>query len=260
MNLLYKSMNIPESCVVGNTLFKKLFYENASMNIKDKELFKDHINKITWEYSFKSDTINILPYKDDEREYDEIALLGVDLEEDSRYKKIAEIIQKTIPYPLILVMKYNGRILINVAHKRLNKVDETKDTIEEFLYTDWIDLENSTERDNHFFESINIRMLSYTNFYKFYSDFVDKVNVFNASQYQESIYDNNLEVSEIKAITDKIENYDKKINEIKNSIKNEKHFNKKMRMNIEIKKNVEKREELITSLSLDGGCYGTDDR
>ncbi|MGV8149603.1 MAG: DUF4391 domain-containing protein [Alkaliphilus sp.] len=54
MNLLYESMNIPKNCEVGNTVFKKLFYENASMSLRDKETFKEHIKKITWLYSFKN--------------------------------------------------------------------------------------------------------------------------------------------------------------------------------------------------------------
>jgi len=248
LNLLYKSMNIPLSCEVGNTLFKKLFYENASMSVKDKEIFKEHIKKITWKYSFKADTINILSYKDDEREYKEVALIEVDLEEDSKVKRIAEIIQRTIPYPLILAFSYKGSVLINVAHKKVNKVDESKDIVEELLYTDWIDFNSLEPRNDSFLESINIKLLSFANFYKFYSDFVDKINVYNASGYQKDVYLNKLNASEIKVITDQIEEFEKKIIEIKNSIKKEKHFNKKMKMNIEIKKFEEKKNKLIQSL------------
>jgi hypothetical protein len=52
-------LNIPSTCVVGNTIFKKLFYENADLSTSDKDLFVDSINKITWLYCLKPETINI---------------------------------------------------------------------------------------------------------------------------------------------------------------------------------------------------------
>jgi hypothetical protein len=241
-------MKIPSSCYVGNTLFKKLFYENASMNAKDKDIFKDHIKKITWEYSFKPNTINIQPYKDDEREYEEVALIAVDLEEDSKYKRIAAIIQKTVPYPLILVMKYDNRVIVNVAHKRINKNDEMKDTVEELIFTEWIDSEHLEEREISFIESIELNSLSYSNFYRFYCDFVDRINKYNASQYSEEIYAKDMESGQLKLITDEIEEIEKQILSLRSNLKKEKHFNKKMKLNIEIKKIEEKKVKLIEKL------------
>ena len=40
MNEILKKMNIDVSCYVGSTIFKKLFYKNATMNTMDKEIFK----------------------------------------------------------------------------------------------------------------------------------------------------------------------------------------------------------------------------
>lgn len=136
MKVLYENMNIPIACKVGNTLFKKLFYGNISMKHKDKEIFKEHIKKIVWVYSLKADTINILPYKDEIREYQEIALIQVELYRDNKIKRIAALIQRTIPYPIILVFEYNDSILINVAHRLTNKVDKAKDIVEELIFTD----------------------------------------------------------------------------------------------------------------------------
>lgn len=248
MEMIFDNMKIPSSCNVGNTLFKKLFYENASMNVKDKEIFKYHIKKITWEYSFKPNTINIQPYKDEDREYEEVALIAIDLEDDSKYKRIAEIIQKTIPYPMILVMKCNNKILLNVAHKRINKNDETKDTIEELIFTDWINLSHLEERDRKFIESIELSSLSYSNCYKFYCDFVDRINLYNASQYGEEIYTTDIDFNQVKLISDEINEIEKQIIDLKSNLKKEKHFNKKMKLNIEIKKAEEMKTNLIDKL------------
>ena len=54
-NSLYGYMNIPENCKIDKTVFKKLFYENATMSSLDKEIFKNDIEKITIKYSLKEE-------------------------------------------------------------------------------------------------------------------------------------------------------------------------------------------------------------
>lgn len=249
-NFLEK-LSIPLECRLNNTIYKKLFYENASMNKRDKEIFTNNIDKIIWLYSLKKDTINIKPYKDEEKEYEEVEFIQVNLNSENKYKNIAEIIQRTIPYPMILIFTFENKILLNAAQKRVNRTDESRNTIEEFIYTDWIDLSNLAQREEDFINNLNIRKLSFINFYKFYSSFVDKINLFNASKYNENfntIEDKN--PKEIKEISDKIARLDMEISNLKNGIKKEVHFNKKVEMNINIKKLKGKRQVLISKLDL----------
>jgi len=239
-------MNCPDSCKVENTVFKKMFYENAAMNKRDKEIFKNHIEKIIWQYSFKPDTINMQPYKDDVREYEEVAVLEILLSNDAKYKRIAEIIQGAIPYPVMIIFSHEGRSLINVAHKRTNMADVTKNTIEEYIFSEWIDMTNITERQGQFLLDLDIKTLPFGNAYKFYSALVDKVNLFNASclgfDYNEI---KNKDAHIVKRLKDEIDALEVEIDGLKNNIKKEKHFNNKMKMNMEIKKLMNKKEKII---------------
>lgn len=245
-----KKFNIPTSCEVNNTIFKKLFYENIFMSKVDKEIFHKNIDKILWLYSLKEDTINIRPYKDEVREYEEIAVIQVILLNDTKLKRISEIIQKTILYPLILIFKYGDKLLFNVAHKRINKADENKNTAEEFIYTDWVNLISLSDKEEQFIDSMNIKGFSFSNFYKFYSEVVDRINIFNASKYQSDFVAlNNIGSIEVKAIVDEIEKLNIKILELRSKLKHEVHFNKKIDMNIEIKKTQIRKESLIESLN-----------
>ena len=249
MNEILRKLNINDNCYVGNTVFKKLFYENATMNTRDKEVFKDNIVKIIWQYSLKEDNINIQSYKDEIREYEEIAVMEVMLVSDQKFKRIAEIIQIIIPYPLIIIFSYGDKSLINVAHKRINLTDEAKNTVEEYIYTEWIDLANKTDRQKQFIDNLDVKGLSFSNFYRFYCGVVDNINLFNASIYEDnylSIKDK--DADKVKELQDKIEKLDFEINDLKSKIKKEEHFNNKMKMNIEIKKLEEKRRGLIGEL------------
>jgi len=245
-----KKFNIPDSCEVNNTIFKKMFYDNASMNKIDKEIFQKDINKIVWLYSFKEETINIRSYKDEVREYEEVAVIKVVLLNDTKIKRISEIIQSTIPYPLILLFQYGDKVLFNVAHKRINKADENKNIVEENIYTEWVNLLRLSGREEQFIGSMNINGFSFSHFYRFYSDVVDRMNIFNASKYHSDF--GTLKVIgavKVKAIADEIEKLDVKMLKLRSNIKHEVHFNKKIEMNIEMKKSESRKKYLIQSLS-----------
>ena len=79
MNRFYEKLNIPKNCSVDNTVFKKAFLENADLLSFDKKIINEHIKKVTWKYCLKPDTINIQPYRSDERDYLEIEIMEVQL-------------------------------------------------------------------------------------------------------------------------------------------------------------------------------------
>jgi hypothetical protein len=86
-------------------------------------------------------------------------------------------------------------------------------------------------QDEKFFESLNIKNLSFTNFYAFNKDNVIK---YNASKLAGKQVEQNPD--KIKKIHDKIKLLDNEIELIKGKIKKETQFNRQIEMNIEIKK------------------------
>lgn len=249
VNKLYESMNIPEACRVGNTIYKKLFYENGAMTSTDKELFTSGIEKIIWKYSFKEENLNVKAFKNEELDYEEIALIEVSLINESKYKRIAEIIHRAIPYPLILIFTFKDKVLINTAYKRINKVDESRNTVEDFVFSYWIDINILKGNEISFIKSIDIMNLSFTNIYKFYCSFVEKVNILNASNVAGDFETlRNKDIQEVNNLNSQIEELNGEIEKLKIEINKEQHFNKKMDINIKMKKLESKKSKLIEML------------
>lgn len=235
--MTYEFFNVPASCEVKNTIFKKLFYENADLSPADKKLFTDNIKKVTWLYCLKQETINVKPYKDEIREYSEMQFMEIELEKEGRLDRIAEIIMRTIPYPMILTFNINDKLKFFVAHQRVNLNDRSKNTIESMISTDWL---NS---DSILFQKLDIQKMNFSNFYALYMDIVDAISVYNASSL---IPDNNsLTGEEARKLTREIEELEKLIDNLKVRLKNESQFNKKIELNIEINK-FKKRKSKIT--------------
>ena len=135
----YQKLALPDACYLGKRVYKKLFYENASLSALDKKYFIEDVVDIQWSYTLKPDTIAIARYEDHEREYHEIALMQVNLKTPQHRKRLAQIIQKAIPYPLLIAFTEGSRFALNMADKRINQADRDKIRVEAFYDTEWLD-------------------------------------------------------------------------------------------------------------------------
>lgn len=176
---LYGHMAIPEKCLLNKPLFKKLFHENAGLDITDKKILKDDIDKIRWVYTLKPSTVNIAAYHDDVREYEEIAVIQIDLINATRAQRIANFVNKAIPYPLVIIFSSLNTIAISLADKRINQADKSKWVVEDTWMTEWFNPDAPNEAQQKFMQDMAIKSLSFVNFYAFYTDIKSRVVALN---------------------------------------------------------------------------------
>ena len=250
IDVFYKSMAIPNSCHLGKRIFKKLFHENAKLGVTDKKAFSEDIDFITWQYTFKPGTIPIQPYVDDQREYLEVALLQVDLKTLNRTHRIAEIVHRSIPYPIVLVFVFEHSIALSLAQKRFSQAEKGAFVAEEILVTDWIENSDQTPCQIAFIESLKIADLPHTHFYAFYSAIVDRVIALDCARLT-GVY--SLEAAAGKQLARRnrlaeCHEIETQIAEHVVAIKNESQFNRKVELNMKIKSLERKLERLTAKL------------
>ncbi|KNZ42446.1 DUF4391 domain-containing protein [Acetobacterium bakii] len=227
----YTYFNLPKSCEVNNSIFKKQFSENTDLSTADKKLFTEGIKKITWLYCLKPDTLNLQPYKDDIREYEEIEIIEVDLKEDKKLSRIAEIIMRTIPYPMVLVFRLDHQTAFWTAHQQINQKDISKNTLEPFVNTGFL------KHDSEFFKSFDLLKMRFTNYYDLYTDLVDAISIFNANQVlNKTNQTTNQMTGEIaRDFLGKLNTLEQNLIALRTALKKEKQFNRKMELSIKIK-------------------------
>ena len=232
----YQKMDIPESCFLGQKIFKKLFYDNASFNNADKKAFTDDIEEIQWQYTLKPETINIPAFSNQERDYSEVAIIQVNLKEITHYQRFAQIIQRTIPYPVLLIFYHNKQILLSVADKLINQIDQEKIKVNDFYATDWIDLQDPDQQQQDFINSFNIKHFSYQDFYAFYNDITACIIALNCAKLG-GRYTLTTEISLEQRIEylDAIRQSQQKIQSLRSALKKETQFNHKLNLNMQIK-------------------------
>lgn len=187
MDKFYEKLNISENCLANQTIFKKTFLESVDLLASDKKLINDHIKKVVWKYCLKPDNTNIPVYKDNEREYYEIEIIEVQLNETNKVKRIAEIIMRAIPYPILLVFTKDNKIQLVTGDMRKNLSDSSKVTVDNFVYTDWFEIESDNPFVEKLLTDLNFKQLNFTNFYLMYRDLEAKLNNFNIAKLKDTV-------------------------------------------------------------------------
>ncbi|MFP6861426.1 DUF4391 domain-containing protein [Pseudomonas sp.] len=247
-------LSIPKSCELNKPVFKKLFLENGVLDIADKTALKDDVDKIRWLYTLKAATINIAAYVDSERDFSEIAVLQVELTSTKRLKRIANFMQRSIPYPLILLFIQENQVCLSLSDKRINQSDKEKWVVEEPLYTDWIDLTAPTVAQAAFLEDCNINSFSFTNFLSFYKSLSERVIAINCAahsgRYERDVADN-IENKQSEGRLERLRELEKlnlQKTEIANKLKKERQMGRQVELNTKIKQIndvIEKIREII---------------
>jgi hypothetical protein len=243
------SLDLSASCALGKTIFKKQFYDSAGLSDTDKKLISNNVEKVIWQYCLKPETINIQPYVDEIQEYPEVQVVEARLQNDNRHKRVAEIIMRAIPYPMILQMTHGNNLMVAAGMPRINMADRQKHTIEEFVYSFWIDSQNLSQMDKDFLTSIQASKLSFTNFYRFYSDFIDQLHLYNAGRLVGKTQQD-VDPQEAQRLHTEVMGIERELVFLRAQLNRENMFNRKVELNIQIKK-VEKRKALILKSLVD---------
>ena len=143
-----------------------------------------------------------------------------------------------------MVFADENNICINISPKRINKNDISKLVVEESYFTEWIDLDNSSEIDQDFLKSLEIKNHPFTNFYEFYNSYLNKLIAFNASKYTGSLKQS----QDTKEVLREIQEVELSIVDIISKIKKETDIRDKVNLNIELKKLNDRLENLKVTL------------
>ena len=123
---LIAALDLPGSCRVDQRVPKKLLVENGAPTASDKRQINDGIEEIQWLAALKPNTVGVPEYRDDVREYLEIAVLSVTLRGNAKAGRLAELVHRAVPYPLVLLLNSEQTVMLSLAHKRWSQNEAGK--------------------------------------------------------------------------------------------------------------------------------------
>jgi hypothetical protein len=235
MEFPYNQLQIPDKCLIEKRVFKKLFYENAKLTVTDKKWFTKDIDTITWKYSLKPAQTLIHAIKEEEYSYDELAVIEVDLKKGNHLNRLADIIHRAIPYPLLIVFKKDKNVSLSIADKRFNQADDQAATIKELWVTDWLD--QDSDIDNKFTEQLNYEDQPRLHLKMFYYSWIDCFNAYKVAQISGNFKVPSKQEDKEQRIRylNEFRSLEYQIEQRRSELKKQDGFNDKVQLNVEIK-------------------------
>lgn len=112
------ALDLPAAARVDRRVPKTLLAEHGAPTAADRRQVNEGIEQMQWVAALKPTTIGVTGYRDDAREYLEIAVLRVALRDGTKVRRLTELLHRAIPYPVFAVIERSDSVMLSVAHKR----------------------------------------------------------------------------------------------------------------------------------------------
>jgi hypothetical protein len=180
------ALALPADARVEQRVPKKLLVEQGAPTATDKRQIQDGIDELHWVAALKPTNIGVPAFRNDEREYLEVAVLTVRYRPKAKVARLTELIHRAIPYPLLLVSSFldgeGNAIGVSAAHKRFAQNEAGKFVVDEVLATNPI-AEQDMQADNTqaFLATLALSQLPTSDLFALYQGWLDGIVGFAAS-------------------------------------------------------------------------------
>ena len=175
------ALAIPPDARVDQRVPKKLLVEQGAPTAADKRQIQDGIEELLWVAALKPTNIGVPAFRDDVREYLEIAVLTVTLRSTAKPPRLIELIHRAIPYPLVLVAEHGGALNLSLAHKRWSQGEAGKVVIEDVRQAPF-QPDTPTAEEASFLASLAVSRLPNRDLFALYQGWLDRVAALEAAR------------------------------------------------------------------------------
>lgn len=192
-SLLISALGLPASCRVDQRVPKKLLAENGASTNADKRLIIDSIEEIQWLAALKTNTVGVAEYRDDVREYLEVAVLCITARHAARgdsvgatkkllnTARLAELVHRAVPYPVLLLLPTPQGLFLSLAHKRWAQNEARKVVLDGEPSTVHLALDLTAEHP--FMRALALKRQPQTNLLDLFQGWMDCLTAWQVSQH-----------------------------------------------------------------------------
>lgn len=242
------TLQLPEKCLVQKKITKAFFKRNFDLTSTEKSLLDDYsmISAIDWIASISAINANVPPYTDEACSFEEIQVISVTTSPEGLQKsrdKIIDLVQKYIPYHMVLIVHDGVLCIWNITYKRYHLTISDKRVLDNKYSTDVFNMERPDSIHAAFLQIVSFTKLSSTNLKALYDGYMQCMVALNTSHIKGGFATRPLERSkEDVDCMDQIKTMEKEINGLLTQAKKESQLPKQIEINKLIHK---KRQDII---------------
>ena len=124
------ALDLPAGARMERRVPKALLVEHGAPAAADKRRINEGIERIQWVAALKPTTVGVPAYRDEMREYLEIAVLRVTLRAGAKAGRLAELLHRAVPYPVFAVVEGLDGPVLSLAHLRWSQAEAAKTVLD----------------------------------------------------------------------------------------------------------------------------------
>ena len=232
------ALALPDDARVDQRVPKKLMLEQGAPTAADKRVIQDGIEELFWVAALKPTNAGVPEFRDEVREYLEIAVLTAALRADAKASRLVELIHRAIPYPLVLVAAQNEGVTLSLAHKRWSQGEAGKVVIEDVRCTAAFRPDSPKPVEVAFLGSLAVARLPKGDLYALYQGWLDRVAALEAARITGSfaLPDAGSGGSALREGLDEHNRIERELVVLRARAKKEKQINRRVELNVKIKR------------------------
>jgi len=176
------ALALPVNARVDQRVPKKLLLEQGAPTTADKRQIQEGIDELFWIAALKPNLIGVPAFRDEVREYLEIAVLTVRLRPAAKTARLVELIHRAIPYPLVLVTGHGETVSLSLAHLRGSQGETGKVVIEDLRRTAPFRPDAPTNEETAFLDSLALSGLPGRDLWALYQGWLDRMVALEAAR------------------------------------------------------------------------------
>lgn len=247
---LIDALALPPHARVDQRVPKKLLAEQGAPTPADKRAIQDGIEELFWVAALKPSTIGVPLYRDTVREYLEISVLTAVLRPSAKAGRLIELIHRAIPYPVVLITSHGKTVSFSVAHKRFSEGMKGQVVAEDLVQTATSAAAARTRVEADFLASLALASQPRSDLFSLYQGWCDRVTALEASRLTGSfvLHSASERASERPAALAEHARLQREIATLRAQASKEKQLNRRVELNLQLKRLEATLAELIKTL------------
>lgn len=250
MEKVIEALSLPPDACINQRIPKKLLLEQNIPTTADKHQIQDGIEEMIWVAALKPTNIGVPIFKDKLREYLEIAVITISLRASAKPTRIIELIHRAIPYPVVLITSVGESGCLSLAHKRWSQGETGKVVIEDIRRTHDFIPEALNTAEAAFIASLKISDLPNQDLYALYQGLMDCIAALGAAKISGkfALPGSKDQAHSLSANLDEHARIQREIIMLRAKAEKEKQVNRRVELNLEIKRLEEELATIKTKL------------
>lgn len=180
---LLVALKLPADARLDRRLPKKLLLEFEAPTAADRCSINVGVEELVWVAALKPTTIGVPAYVDDVREYLEIAVLRLTTRPRANNARLASLVHRAIPYPVLMVVEDGDRLGLSTAHKRRSLGEAGKVVLDDEGVAVQLDEAGDAGRLPAFLDALSLGCQPKTSIHALYQGWIDTLVALIAARF-----------------------------------------------------------------------------